>query len=175
MNTPNPDFNDFLSDAIAGANQLNIDRLASNPEWTDKEYYHIQTLIQAFAHGIISSYPYYKGYTLPPNFEKVMAYMADAIEKEFNYEIVPQVGLLKMKGVYKRLAMACPEYVEWNTIGNPDPNGIYGVSAYDGVRTKPDFIDLDVPPHNAVLFLRSHTRENKAFDKEFKENYGDLK
>lgn len=167
----NEESNSF-EDLLAGANQLNLDRLCADPEWTEKEYFHIHTLILAFSDGILSSYPHYKGFQLPPNFEKVMNFMSLELQKYFTDE-VPQVNLMKMRGLYKKIAMKCPEYLSWNKIGNPEPNGIYGVSRDTPTRNTPDFIDLDVPPHNACLYLRMHKREDKKFEKEFKEKYGE--
>lgn len=159
-----PEF-DNLDDAIKAADQLHNEKLACDPEWTEKTYYHIKTLIEAFAVGIISSDPYFKIYSLPPNFEKVMNIMAELLQKEFNYDTCPQVGLLKMKGVYKRLAMTIPEYVAWNDFG-----GSQFTSRFDATPTEREFISLDVPPHNAVLHLRMHTRENKAFEERIKKS-----
>ena len=163
-----------FGEIIAGANQLNLDRLCADPEWTDKEYYHIHTLITAFSDGILTSYPYYKSYQLPPNFEKVMNFMSLEIQKYFS-DILPQVNLMKMRGLYRKIAMQCPEYVAWNDIGNPEPNGIYGVSRDTPTRDIPEFIDLDVPPHNACLYLRMHTREDKKFEADFGHLWKDKK
>jgi hypothetical protein len=155
-------------------------RLASDSEWSEKICIHIQKVILAFAHGVISSYPYYRGFHLPQNFELVMNKMSDLLHDEFrdqleetgSFECV-YVGLLKLRGVYKRLAYSIPEYCQWNEIGNT--NGEDRIThRYSPTLTEPEFIDTDVPPHNACVYLLHEERKQKEFDKKFKEKYGDL-
>ena len=165
-----------FEELLALASQEQRERLCADLEWTEKTCYHISTIISAFAIGILDSYPYYRGFQMPPNFEKVMNYMALKLEEEFaEYDVkglLPTVNLIKLKGVYKRLAMGCPEYVEWNSINvSPDENVRFS-TVYDGVGNEPEFIDIEVPPHNACLYLRAKTRENKAFDKIFEKTHG---
>lgn len=161
---------DSLENLFKIAEQNNTERLCSDPEWTEKFHYHIHTIITAFSVGILQSYPFYWGYQLPPNFTKVMDYMSSALQKEFNNEEVPQVNLIKMRGVYKRLAFQSPDYLDWNNIGNPE-GGFHAVSRYSSIPSEPSFIDLAVPPHNAVLYLRSEMRATKKFDENFKKKY----
>ena len=162
--------NEFSFDEMmAGVAQKHANKLAQDPEWTDKIHIHKHSLVEAFAQGILSSYPWYKGYQLPENFETVMNRMSILLQEEFsggNLEVV-QVGLLKLRGVYKRLAMSIPEYVAWNDI----PGGSRIVTRYDDVANEPSFIDIDVPPHNAVIFLRDRERDYKRFNEEFERKY----
>lgn len=166
--------NDILSEALRKQSNM----LASDLEWKDKICIHIRQVILAFAHGIISSYPYYKGFHLPQNFESVMNRMSDLLHEEFRDQLEAEnslecieVGLLKLKGIYKRLAYSIPEYCQWNEIKG-ESGGI--VHRYSPTLTSPDFIDTDVPPHNACVYLRNEERNHKEFDKQFKEKYGDL-
>ena len=69
--------------------------------------------------------------------------------------------------------MQIPEYVEWNDIDQS--SGLEIESSIYSMRTTPSFIDLDVPPHQAVIYLRNCERDHKRFDKEFEEKYGKLK
>ena len=162
---------DSLENLIKIAKQNNTEQLCSDPEWTEKYHFHIHTIITAFSVGILNSQQFYWGYQLPPNFAKVMDYMSVALQKEFNSEEVPRVNLIKMRGVYKRLAFQSPEYLDWNNIGNNPGKGIHGVSRFSSIPSEPSFIDLDVPPHNAVLYLRGEMRANKKFDEDFKRKY----
>jgi hypothetical protein len=168
-----------LSDLLAAATQENNDRLASDTEWTQKNTYHIHTIIKAFCDGVLSSYPYYVGLHLPPNFELVVNKMSDLLHAELKKYMVGleciEISILKMRGIYNRLAMSIPEYVDWNNIGDDrDGDGIQIVSRFDKTQTKPSFISLTVPPHNAALYLRQETRESKRFDEEFEKKYGKL-
>jgi len=159
-------FEELLSDA--SVRQAN--RLANDPEWSQKITIHIHSIISAFALGVLTSYPYYISFQMPPNFELVMNKMSLLIQKTFDVltnECV-EVSLLKLKGVYYRLAMSIPEYIAWNDItGNS-----FDITT---TPTNPSFIDLSVPPHNAVIYLRNEERNYKRFDDELKKKYGDLK
>ena len=164
-------FDEMMADtAVKHANSL-----ARDPEWSNKITIHFHTVINAFAIGVMTSYPYYKGYRHPPNFELVCNRMAYLLSQEFDNQICDyeciEVSLLKLKGVYKRLAMSIKEYVEWNDIGSPEGDGI--VTRYDSTQ-RPSFIDLDVPPHNAVIYLRNEERNHKRFEEEFEKKYGKL-
>jgi hypothetical protein len=161
---------DSLENILKIAEQNNTERLRSDPEWTEKNHFHIHTIINAFSVGILNSHQFYWGYELPPNFAKVMNYMSNALQNEFKNEVVPQVNLIKMRGVYKRLAFQSPEYLDWNNIGNPG-EGVYAISRFSSIPSEMSFIDLAVPPHNAVLYLRGETRATKKFDEDFKRRY----
>lgn len=164
-----------LKDLIAIVTQEQNDILANDKEYTEKYHYHMHTIIEAFAIGVLSSYPYYQGFQMPPNFEKVMNYMSLKLQEEFNNEEVPDVSLLKMRGIFIRLAKNCPDYVAWNDIGSGKTGEIKCVSRYDTTPKSPDFIDLDVPPRNAINYLRRHMRETKAFDEKFNKDWEEHK
>ena len=165
-----------FEDMMAASAVENANHLANDPEWSEKIVIHIHSVINAFILGVNQSYPYYRNYKLPPNFDKVINRMSELIHEEFREQLKDHecivVSLLKLKGVYRRLAMAIPEYVAWNDIGVPDGDSI--VSRYSETENSPSFIDLDVPPHNAALYLRNCERDSKRFEEEFERKYGKL-
>lgn len=162
-----------LDEIISLAIQENINHLANDPEWTEKNNIHIHVLITAFSTGIMTSDPFYFGYQLPPNFEKVVNEVSLKIQKRFEnekYPEVPEVSLLQMRGLYKKYAMECPYYVEWNNYKGTRTQFVSRYNSFSG--TEREFISLDVPPHNACLYLRSKNREDKKFNEEFNKKYG---
>ncbi len=168
-----------FEEMITDAQVQQSNRLADDTEWSDKITIHIHSVINAFILGANQSYPYYFNYQLPPKFDVVINKMSKLLHEEFKEQIETnlecvEISLLKLKGVYRRLAMSIPEYVEWNDIGNPQGSKFTSSMNIGEIDTEPSFIDLDVPPHNAVLYLRDCERDNKRFDKEFEEKYGRL-
>lgn len=162
-------FDDILNNAqVEQAN-----RLAGDKEWTTPITLHIKSIIEAFALGICQSYTYYNGWQLPPNYETVINRMAELLQEEFKNKMIGlecvEVSLLKLRGVYNRLAMSIPDYCAWNEM---EGDGV--TSRFDITPDKPSFIDLYCPPHNAVLYLRNCERDNKRSDEEFERKYGEL-
>jgi len=165
-----------FEEMMSEASREQANRLADDSEWSEKITIHIHSIINAFILGVNMSYPYYWEYQLPPNFDLVINKMSNLLHKEFKEQIETtlecvQISLLKLKGVYRRLAMSIPEYVEWNDIGNPEGNRFTSSMDMGKIDTEPSFIDLDVPPHNAVIYLRNCERDNKRFEEEFKKKY----
>lgn len=140
-------------------------QLSSDPVWISKNYFHIKTLIAAWAHGIISADSYFYGYKLPPDFELIVNYMAFSLWKKFGEE-VPKVSLYEMKHFYKNTAMELPQYRKWNEW---DGGVVEVTTRYSPTSKERSFVDLDVPPHNACIFLRNETRYHDTFDRKFDE------
>lgn len=138
-------------------------RLAADPEWSTPKYVHVHRLVEAFAVGVISADAWHRGYTLPHDFVGVVNWIAFNIQREWPNEEVVQLSLIDIKQRLHGWAMEHPSYRAWNDLPG---SGI--VTRYSETPSSREFIDLDVPPHNAALHIRQHHRECEAFDAKFR-------
>lgn len=159
-----------FDDAVERAGMCHAAKLLADPEWHTPKPYHIHTLINAIAYGIISSDSYFLGYILPPHFTVVMDRMISLLQSDppgpGDCEVI-KVSLVDMKIWLKKHLIADPHYVAWN-----DAAGSGFVSRNTPVATERQFIDLDCPPHNAVIYMRDDTRKFEAFDADFEARHG---
>ena len=138
-------------------------------EWYRKEYTHLHTILEAWAYGIISSDAYYREYHLPDGFDAVFNHISKRLTEKFPKEVVVEVSLCEILQWLREWAMECPEFILWNDL----PGKPY-VTRYSPVATEPEFIDLNVPSHNAALFVRDKRRHDRAFDRRFEREHGHL-
>jgi hypothetical protein len=136
--------------------------LFDDPEWTTKKWIHIKTLIESVSVGIISADPYHFNYYIPKNFEIVMNYYIKNIEKIFNKEECIEICLIKIEGLNRKILMSCPEFLEWNTIG--DNNEIIICTRYDETKNEKSFIDLDSMLRNTSIYIRDYIRKIEQYD-----------
>jgi hypothetical protein len=159
-----------FGELIAQAHVDAANRLAEDPEWTTKIVIHIKSIIEAFALGCMQSYSYYNNFQIPPNYELVINKMSLLLQNElYITEECVEISLLKLRGVYNRLACSIPEYVAWNEIGTSENRLL---SNDNESQDTPSFIDLFCPPHNAVIFLRDKERDYQRLNAEFEDKYG---
>ncbi len=144
--------------------------LAADPEWADARHHHIQTLMTAFAVGVLEADPYYQGYRLPPDFSAVVDLVADRVARHFPGQEVPVVSLVEMKALYTEWASEHPAFLAWN-----ETDVLVGIThRYSAVPTERQFIDLGALVHQACLFLRESTRRADEFDRRFEAEHGEL-
>jgi len=144
-------------------------RLETDPEWSVRRHTHCHSLMEAWAYGVLSSFAYFRNYQLPDNFEKVFKHIAMRLNDKFPDEVVPKISLCEIRQWFKQWAMELEEFREWNTLP-----GSQVTHRYSSLPSGPTFIDLDVPSHNAALFIRNQRRIDDEFDRKFKEQYGSL-
>lgn len=154
------------------ADCVNQADLETNPEWSRREWTHLATIMEAWAYGVLSSDPWHKGFRLVENFETVFNHVSTRLQEHFaapehqeavsQLAVVVQISLVELKQWLGEWAAECPEYLAWNERGG---SGI--THRYAETPDLPQFIDLDVPSHNAALFLRERRRHDKAFDRRF--------
>jgi hypothetical protein len=53
-------------------------RILADPEWTTQDHICVSTIILGFAVGVMQADPWHKHYSLPPNFETVVNFVAEA-------------------------------------------------------------------------------------------------
>lgn len=157
----------LFSGAIEEACQQQRERLSKDTEWATPRYHHIHDLVTAFAVGCLQADMWHDGYTIPPNFENIINWVAFCIQKYFDNEEVPKVSLFEIRDLYMKWASENPHFLEWNKTDKL----INFVTRNSPVPKERDFIDLDALVHNAALFLRDKLRKNNTFDKKFDEEW----
>jgi hypothetical protein len=138
--------------------------LAADPEWNTAKYVHVHFLVEAFAIGVISADCWHHGYKLPPNFESVVNYIADRIQRHWPKEEVVQVSLIEIEALFREWAFEHPDFRAWNDT-KPGAPMVGVVSRYSSTPDERDFIDLGALLRNAAIALRSHHRINDDFDR----------
>jgi hypothetical protein len=152
------------------ATRVNQAGLETNPEWSRHEWTHLATIMEAWAYGVLSSDPWHRGFQLVENFEVVFNHVSARLQSHFaapenqervsGFAEVVEISLVEVKQWLGQWAAECPEFLAWNERGGS------GIShRYSQTPDVPQFIDLDVPSHNAALFLRERRRHEKAFDR----------
>lgn len=142
------------------ATRVNQAELETNTEWTRREYTHVHSLMEAWAYGVLCGDSWFHGYRLVEHFDIVFNHISQRVQEKFGKEIVPQVSLIEIRQWLGEWAKECPEYLAWNERGG---SGV--VSRYTPTPSEAEFIDLDVPPHQAAIFLRDGRRHEKAFER----------
>ncbi len=138
-------------------------RLETDPEWSRREWTHIHGIMEAWAYGVLSGDSWHYGYRLVENFEIVFNHVSNRLQEKFtDVGEVVEISLVEVRQWLGEWANEVPEYLAWNERGG---SGI--VSRYTPTPSKPQFIDLNVPPHNAAIWLRDQRRHERAFDRRF--------
>lgn len=154
------------------ATRVNQASLETNTEWSRREWTHLATIMEAWAYGVLSSDPWHTGFRLVENFEVVFNHVSARLQEHFaatenqervsGFAEVVEISLVEVKQWLGEWAAERPEYLAWNERGG---SGI--VHRYSQTPNAPQFISLEVPSHNAALFLRERRRHDKAFDRRF--------
>jgi hypothetical protein len=139
--------------------------LETDTEWTRRDWTHLGTLLQAWAHGILSADAFYRGYRLPENFAAVFDHVSQQLQEKFPGEVVVQISLAEVRQWFKQWAMQSAAFRAWNERGGAGPGTIAWTSRYSPTPDHAEFIDLDVPSHNAAIWLRDRRRLDAAFDR----------
>lgn len=157
-------------DKVAEEHALSLSR---DPEWSTPRHIHAHTLVQAFAHGVLSADPWHKGYKVPPGLDGVLNWIAFKVQEEFKDELVPSLSLNEIKERFARWGAEHPQFLKWN---EPEtPGTIVAISSrYSPVPEFRDFIDLGALVHNAALYIRMERRENDRFEAEFRKDHPEL-
>lgn len=165
-----PDSPESIDDAIERAGMHAQARMLSNPEWTAPRHYHLNSIVEAVAAGIIAGDPWYRGYQLPPNYEAVVnraaAMLQDSPPGQLHGDEVLEVSLLDMKTWLKEVLTKDSDFVAWN-----DAPGDCTTSRCSTTPEQRVFIDLDAAIQNIAINLRDQTRKSDAFDARFKKNH----
>lgn len=147
-------------------------KLEADPEWSEPEHVHVHTLVEAFMHGIATADPWHKKYSLPPNFEAVVNWIAFCVQEEFGDTEVPKLSLLEIEDKFREWAMQSPHFRAWNE--PKDPGTVIAVATrYTPTPDERDFIDLDALLRNASVFVRDEQRQKRDFEKRFNAEHGD--
>jgi hypothetical protein len=152
-----------LSGALDQAAEAAAAELAADPEWSTPKPQHQHSLVEAFAVGVIRADPFHWGYRLPPEFESVVNYIADRIQRHWPGDEIPRVSLNEFRALLEEWAMEHPAFRAWN-----ETDKLVGIS-YRGMATatERDFIDLEAVFQNASCHLRNETRSFEAFNEKF--------
>ncbi|MCK9513700.1 MAG: hypothetical protein M0R28_21085 [Pigmentiphaga sp.] len=158
----------MLSGALEAADESMKAQLAADPEWTERKYHHVHTLLTAFVYGIIAADPWHRGYRLPPDFEGVVNFMSDCIQRKWPGEAVPQISLLEWEAFVWEWAPQHPSFRAWN-VPRDSTQLVAIVHRFSDLPDERDFIDLDALVRNSAVWLRNDTRRNEQFDYSFEE------
>ena len=155
---------DLVEQASAKANR----RTAADPEHTTKRCWHKSELVRGFAAGVIAADPWYRGYRLPPNFERVINRVAASIDKTFTGGEIVHASLNELRAFFDETVMADSEFVGWNKADGPD---VVFVHRYSPTPSKRDFIDLDAVMQNVTTVLRNWKRDDDRFEAKFQQDH----
>ncbi len=161
--------NDLVADLEESGVIDDLDRthratLEADTEWARQVPTHLGSIMAAWSHGVITSNEYYHGYALPDHFDVVFAHISRRLCEKFPADeafmgAVVDISLCEMRQWLKEWAMELPEFRAWN-----DLPGSGVTSRYHATGDTPSFIDLDVPSHNAAVYLQNQRREERAFE-----------
>lgn len=146
------------SGAFEQAEKEAKNRLSQDPEWFNQEWTHKKRILTAFAVGVLDADPYFIGYQVPENFEKVINFVAAKIEERWKEEVV-LVSLVELEGFYQFCLEQSPEALAWNE------GETTFVSRYSPTPSKRDFIDLGALVRNCAIYLRTERREFRFHDR----------
>lgn len=160
-----------VTGVFAEADKSHRAQLEADDEWTRQQYTSIGSLTAYFAHAVIISDSYYRGYKLPPGFDSVVNYMSDRLARHFAVEgtaldYIVKLSPLEFNDLLDEFGREHPQYREWNTYGG---SGIK--SRYSELPTEREFIDLDALTRNAAVLLRGQFRADNQFDLKFYADY----
>jgi len=127
--------------------------LESDPEWATQKPVHPGTLMQCFVQGVMAADTWYPGYTLPPNFENVVNYVAFHI----NRQNAVMLSLLEFEDFLRDICPENPFFVAWS-----------GYKVPFAKPTSRQCISHDEVYRSATVALRNDNRLNEAFDAAFK-------
>lgn len=145
-------------------------RLGADPEWSAKRHIHVSTLVQAFAHGVLSSDPWHKGYRVPPGLDGVLNWIAFKVQEEFKDCLVPELSLIEIVERFERWGAEHPQFQKWNECDAPG-TVISIVSRYSDTPDCRQFIDLGALVRNAAIYIRTDRRENDRFEERFRKEH----
>jgi len=138
--------------------------LESDPEWATQKPVHPGTLMQCFVQGVMAADTWYPGYTLPPNFENVVNYVAFHINRK--WKDVVMLSLLEFEDFLHDVCPENPFFVAWN-VGSGS-----GFRVPFAKPTSRQYISLHEVYRGATVALRNDNRLNEAailaFDAAFK-------
>ena len=147
-------------------------RLANDTEWNTPTYFHVSTLIQAIMVGIQDADDYVRNYSLPPDFESVVNWVAWNLQHEaFPGDHVPCVTLRQMRALYLDWLRQHPVARDWEK----DPPGtplVIVVTMYDAVAERREAgINLETVARNAALYLRMRARDDAVRSADFERRW----
>jgi hypothetical protein len=160
-----------LADLFVRAEFQRDARLATDPEHTEKKYWHKAELIRGFAAGVLAADPWYNDYRVPPNFERVLNRIAIAVDA-WKFDEVVHASLQDLRQFFHATAMALPEFVAWNETDGP---GIAFVSRDSPTPNHRSFIDLDAVFGNVINTLRNWKRDDERFETQFEKDHPEFR
>jgi hypothetical protein len=150
--------------------------LSADPEWAFQEWIHLRDVVTAFSVGILSSYPWYKGFQVPTGFEAVMNRLALAVQAKWpgpDNELV-ELSLLEIEDFYREFVEGDEQCQAWNRIGGVGDKTVAFVTRYSITPVVQQFIDLGALTRNAAIWIRAERRRHAESDKSFEAKYGHL-
>lgn len=158
----------FLNEACM--NELNAainnmpetwERLANDPEWTERQWIFSSTISGYLANTAVRLYR-----KCPPNLVHIIDYVATCLYRDFENrehckdhdDIMAQWSLCEINKMLWDILGDLAPFKEWNT------EKVMGEK----------WLDLSAVLHNVCLDVRSEWRNNKRFDEAFEREHGDL-
>jgi hypothetical protein len=115
---------------------------------------HIATIVTGFAVGVLKADMYFKGYRLPPNFSKVVDYVAEraqAMPWKTQMDSVVQVSMGELEKFYETCLAESPEAMAWSESGDVRSNA--SGSQIDSVPDRRDSIDRGTIVSHAIHYI----------------------
>jgi hypothetical protein len=140
-----------------------------DPERSTPKYWHRHSLVILCGQGILHADPWYKGYTLPPDFEGVMNRIAQDIQNDppkgvhDEYGEVLCVSINDLRQWFHDHLHAIPMFVAW---GESDVE-MHITSRYSCTPEERDGIDLIAVMQNITVALRNEQRLNDIFEAKY--------
>lgn len=160
------DLNDLMDRASAHAE---AERMV-DPELSTPKYWHRHSLVVLCAQGILNADPWYKGYTIPPNFEDVMNRIAQDLQTDGpedangnNDGEVICVSINDLRQWFHDHLHAIPIFKAW---GESDEEISFSWRG-SSTPSKRNGIDLIAVMQNITVALRNEQRNDEIFEAKY--------
>jgi len=140
----------------------------STMEHTTRRSWHLSELVRGFAAGILKADPWYTGYQVPPNYEKVLNRLAEALQRDCPGERSGEVviaSLAEIEEWFIRHAHMDDQFMAWNVDPFTKGPSVKFVTRDTPTQTRREFIDLDAITQGVITTLRDWRRQEDEWER----------